>query len=94
MASYGPPDVILTDQGPQFMSQLFHSVCRTLGIEPRATTPYHPQTNGQVERYNRTIVKQLRHYVQDDERTWDELLPILTYAYNTQPHRSTGIAPF
>lgn len=47
-----------------------------------------------MERYNRTIVKQLRHYVKDDARMWDELLPILTYAYNTQPYRSTGIAPF
>jgi len=94
VASYGPPDVILSDQGSQFMSKFFLSVCRTLGIEPRASTPYHPQTNGQVERYNRTIVKQIRHYVQDNTRMLDELLPILTYAYNTQPHRSTGIAPF
>ena len=94
VASYGPPDVILSDQGSQFISKFFLSVCRTLGIEPRASTPYHPQTNGQVERYNRTIVKQIRHYVQDNTRMLDELLPILTYAYNTQPHRSTGIAPF
>jgi len=68
VASYGPPDVILSDQGSQFMSKFFLSVCRTLGIEPRASTPYHPQTNGQVERYNHTIVKQIRHYVQDNSR--------------------------
>lgn len=94
VASYGPPDVLLSDQGSQFMSKFFLAVCRTLGIEKRESTPYHPQTNGQVERYNRTIVKQIRHYVADNPRMWDELLPILTYAYNTQPHRSTGIAPF
>lgn len=94
VASYGPPDVLLSDQGAQFTSKSFLAVCRTLNIEQKATTPYHPQTNGQVERYNRTIVKQVRHYVQDNPRMWDELLPILTYAYNTQPHRSTGIAPF
>lgn len=76
------------------MSKFFLAVCRTLRIETRESTPYHPQTNGQVERYNRTIVKQIRHYVADNPRMWDELLPILTYAYNTQPHRSTGIAPF
>lgn len=94
VASYGPPDVLLSDQGSQFMSKFFIAVCRTLGIETRESTPYHPQTNGQVERYNRTIIKQLRHYVADNPQRWDELLPILTYAYNTQPHRSTGVAPF
>lgn len=94
VASYGPPDILLSDQGSQFMSKFFLAVCRSLGIETRESTPYHPQTNGQVERYNRTIIKQIRHYVADNPRRWDELLPILTYAYNTQPHRSTGVAPF
>lgn len=94
VASYGPPDRLLHDQGRQFMSEFFKAVCRALGSDNKDTTPWHPQTNGEVERYNRTIVTQIRHYVFDNPRRWDELLPVLTYAYNTQPHRSTGIAPF
>ena len=94
VACYGPPDRFLSDQGPQFMSTFFVAVMEVLGTETVRTTTYHPQTNGQVERYNRTMATQLRHYISDDSRRWDELLPVLTLAYNSQPHRSTGIAPF
>jgi len=94
VSAYGSPDRILSDQGPQFMSNFFIAVMKMLGIETVRTTAYHPQTNGQVERYNRTMATQLRHYVADDPSRWDELLPVITMAYNSQPHRSTGIAPF
>jgi len=76
------------------MSNFFIAVMKMLGTETVCTTAYHPQTNGQVERYNRTMATQLRHYVADDPSRWDELLPVITMAYNSQPHRSTGIAPF
>jgi len=94
VSAYGPPDRILSDQGPQFMSNFFIAVMKKLGIEAVRTTAYKSRTNGQVERYNRTMATQLRHYVADDPSRWDELLPVITMAYNNQPHRSTGIAPF
>jgi len=94
VSAYGPPDRILSDQGPQFMSNFFIAVMKILGIKTVRTTAYHPQTNGQVERYNRTMATQLRHHVADDPSRWDELLPVITMAYNSRPHRSTGIAPF
>jgi len=94
VSAYGPPDRILSDQGPQFMSNFFIAVMKMIGIETVRTTAYHPQTNEQVERYNRTMATQLRHYVADDPSRWDELLPVITMAYISQPHRSTGIAPF
>jgi len=94
VSAYGPPDRILSDQGPQSMSNFFIAVMKVLGIETVRTTAYHPQTNGQVERYHRTTATQLRHYVADDPSRWDELLPVITMAYNSHPHRSTGIAPF
>jgi len=93
-SAYGPPDRILSDQGPQFMSNFFIAVMKMLGIETVRTMAYHPQTKGQVERYNRTMATQLRHYVADDPLRWDELLPVITTACNSQQHRSTGIAPF
>jgi len=76
------------------MSNFFIAVMKMLGIETVRTTAYHPQTNGQVERYNRIMATQLGHYVADDPSRWDELLPVITMAYNSQLHRSTGIAPF
>jgi len=94
VACSDPPDRILSDQGPQFMSNFFIAVMQVQGTETVRTTAYHPQTNGQAERYKRTMATQLRHYVTDDPRRWDELLPVLSMAYNSQPHRSTGIAPF
>jgi len=76
------------------MSNFVMAVLKVLGTETVRKTAYHPQTNGHVERHNRTMATQLRHYVTNDPRRWDELLPVLTMAYNSQPHRSTGIAPF
>ena len=92
--NYGIPKVVLTDNGSQFTSGFFRRVCRILGINKVFTSEYHPQTNGQAERYNRTLLAALRHYVSDSQRDWDEWLGPVTYAYNTQVHRSTGVAPF
>jgi len=83
VSAYGPPDRILSDQGPQFMSNFFIAVMKMLGIETVHTTAYHPQTNGQGERYNCTMATQLRHYFADDPSRWDELLPVITMAYNS-----------
>lgn len=92
VASYGPPDTVLTDNGPQLTSVSFRGACRMMGIHNLTSTTYHPQTQGQVERYNRTIVAQLKAYVTDHQETWDELVSILTLAYISRPQASTGVA--
>ena len=66
-------------------------VCRILGIEKVFTTEYHPQANGQAERFNRTLLAALRNYVSDSQKDWDEWLEPVTYAYNKQVHRSAGV---
>jgi len=68
-------------------------VCNLLSIEPKVTSPSHPQTSGQTKRFNRTIFSILNHYVAENPRPWDQLLGALRLAYNTCPHRSTGVAP-
>ncbi len=55
---------------------------------------YHPQTNGQVERFNRTILAGFRAFVADHPRYWHEYVSALAYAYNTQVSRMTGEQPF
>ena len=59
---FGAPDVIHTDQGSNFKSELVHDICRIFMIEKTKTTPYHPQGNGQVERFNRVIADTLSKY--------------------------------
>jgi transposase InsO family protein len=58
--AYVPPLSLLTDNGPQFTAKFFLAVCAELGIKKIFSTAYHSQTNGQVERYNRTILSSLR----------------------------------
>jgi Integrase zinc binding domain/Integrase core domain/Chromo (CHRromatin Organisation MOdifier) domain len=92
--AYGIPKFLLSDNGTQFTSKFFLEVCRELGIAKVFTTAYHPQTNGQVERFNRTILNALRAYVAKRQTDWDEYTPSLTFGYNSQVHASSGIAPF
>jgi transposase InsO family protein len=91
---YGTPRILLSDNGTQFNSKFFQACCQILGVKQTFTTAYHPQTNGQVERHNRTILSQLRKYIGDHQDDWDLFNGALTYAYNTQVHSSTGHAPF
>ena len=92
--TYGPPCHVLTDNGPQFASKFFLATCRELGIEKVFSSAYHPQTNGQVERFNRTILNSLRGYVSERQDDWDEYTSALTFAYNCRIHTSLGLAPF
>jgi len=90
---YGPSATVLSDNGPQFRSAFFQEVFSLFSISNRYCTTYHPQTNGQMERYNRTIMGQLRTYVEDHQDRWGELVSMLTLAYNSRPQQSTGVAP-
>jgi len=67
-AAYGIPDSVLTDNGPQFASVYYQGILGLLDIASKYTSPYHPQTNGQVERYNRTLVRQLRCYIAEHQK--------------------------
>ena len=91
---YGPPRHLLMDNAQYFNAKFFQAVCQHLGISPRFITTYHPQTNGQAERYNRTIIAMLRNYVNDHQDDWDKYSEALTYAYNNHVHRSTLTTPF
>ena len=76
--NYGPPIDILSDNGGALTSKFFQEVCKLMNIHNSFTTTYHPQANGQVERYNRTNLAALRTYVADHLRDWDQYTDALT----------------
>ena len=91
---FGVPAVLHTDQGKNFGSELMLEVSRLLKIDKTRTSPYHPQGNGQVERHNRVIADVISKYCADNPRTWDKLLPYLSFIYNTTIHRTTQATPY
>ena len=93
-ARHGIPREILTNQGTNFTAQLLKELYQSIGVRPIRTTPYHPQTDGLVERFNRTLKEMLRRTLVDDERSWDLLLPYTLFAYREVPQASTGFSPF
>jgi len=87
---------VMTDNGPCFKSRRFLDACARLAVTPIRTRPYRPQTNGKVERFNRTLSQEwvyAREYASSAER--DQLLPAFLAYYNDQrPHRGIhGAAP-
>ena len=89
---YGCPLEIHSDQGRQYESSLFSSVCKLLEIHKTRTTPFHPRSDGMVERANRTFKDMLSKYIQQDQTDWDEHIDFLTMAYNNTPHESTDVS--
>ena len=82
-----------TDQGTQFESVLFKEICKILGMDKTRTTPYHPQSDGLVERLNHTLKCMLKKYVRKHPRDWDVHLPLLMLAFRSSIHESTGETP-
>ena len=91
---FGIPKQLHTDQGRNFESSLIKEICKILGIVKTRTTPYHPQSDGMIERFNRTVLNMLSTVVSEDEKDWDLHLPTLMLAYRTSPHETTGATPF
>lgn len=89
------PSSILSDQGRNFESDLIKALCDLSGIDKVRTSGYHPQTNGQTERYNQTMATMLSKYINcETQADWDRHLPVVAFHYNTSVHSITGIRPF
>ena len=89
----GIPRFLHSDRGTDVMSQLFQETCRLFDIEKMHTTPWRPQSDGMVERLNRTLGSLLRQFGDKAQDNWDELLPICALAYNSSRHSSTTYTP-
>lgn len=81
---YGLSRILLSNNRKEFTSRVFQQVCNILRIKIVFTTTYDPQTNVEVERYNRTISPGLSSYVEQQFKCWDLYKVILTFKYNSQ----------
>ena len=91
---YGFPEKLLSDQGRNFESALIKDLCKLAGVSKIRTTPYHPQTNGQCERFNRTLLNMLGTMSDEDKLDWKTHLSTLTHAYNCTRNSATNYSPY
>jgi hypothetical protein len=91
---HGVPERILSDRDPRFTANFWRAVWQMMGTALTMSTAYHPQTDGQTERANRTLEEMIRGYVNWKQDDWDEYLSVLEIAYNNSVQASTGRTPF
>ena len=94
ISRYGCPMTFQSDNGKAFVGNLTKELMKRSHIAQAHSTTYHPQTNGLVERQNRTLVNMLRVYCSRYMTDWDKYLPQVVGAYNSTQHSTTGIGPF
>ena len=90
---FGVPEALLSDRGANLLSLLMQDVCQLLGVKKLNTTAYHPQCDGMVERFNRTLKSMLRKHASTKGTQWDRYLSSVLWAYRNTPHESTGEKP-
>ena len=100
---FGPPKTILggpkvknswTIQGKEFVNEVMKSLLCKVGTEHRVTSAYHPNTNGQTERFNQTLISSLRKHCESHPSDWYKWIPYVLLSYRTRIHTTTGFSPF
>lgn len=91
---HGIPRSIISDRDKLFTSNFWETFTAQLGIERKLSTAYHPETDGQTERTNRTLKQYLRTYCNYQQNNWVSLLPMAQVAYNNKKSETTGVTPF
>lgn len=93
ISRYRIPEILLTDQGANFTSDVFKRVCKLLKINKIQTTAYRPQSNGALERSHRSLVEYLKNFVSNKPQDWDTWLRQAVHVHNNYPHTSTKLTP-
>ena len=91
---FGAPAYLVSDQGKAFMGHVITHLCELYGVQKLRTSPYHAQTNGQVERMNQTIICMISKLEEDKKACWSEHLPELLMAYNATCSAVTRYSPY
>ena len=90
---YGIPEKILSDQGRNFESDLIRELCHITGVKKLRTTPYRPQTNGQCEKFNSTLINMIGTLPIVAKQHWQGFVSTLVHAYNCTKSVATGFSP-
>ena len=88
-ARFGLPEEIMSDSGPQFVSKEFETFLNKNGIRHVRSSPYHPQSNGKIERFHRYLKKHFGAAVSEG-KSWEDELPSILMAYRSTCHPMTG----
>ena len=91
---FSAPAYLVSDQGKAFTGHLISNLCELYGVQKLRTSPYHAQTNGQVERMNQTIIRMNGKLEEDKKAHWSEHLPEMLSAYNGTHSAVTGYSPY
>lgn len=94
LSVHGMPRAIISDRDSRFTSHFWEHLWAAMRTDLRRSTAFHPQTDGQTERQNRTLIEALRAHVDANQRDWDTLLPAMQLAHNSSRNHSTGVSPF
>ena len=94
VCQHGVPTSVQTDNGTSYTGKEFKEMCQKYNIKHITSSPYRPQSNGLVERNNKTIGNALRSYCMSNQETWDLYLPSIVFSMNNTENRSTGYSPF
>jgi hypothetical protein len=90
---FGTPKRMLTDQGTEFLNETITALQKVMNIKGIHSSPYHPQTNGQTERMNKTLCEILAKLSQDNKKEWDRWIGSALYAFRTKEHTVTKFTP-
>ena len=90
---FGTPLSIHSDQGQNFVSRIWKELCSMLQMKKTQTTSHRPQSNGFIERFNRTLAGMLRACRENNDEEWDQLVPLLAMAYRSSVQESIGVTP-
>jgi hypothetical protein len=91
---FGVPEVLISDNDKLFTSDFWKSLAKQLGVKHIFSTRGHPETDGQTERFNRTMLQMIRAFVNYEQSNWETMLANIQFAYNDSINSVTGITPF
>ena len=91
---HGCPKILQTDRGTHFVNEMLDTLCQKSGVKHKLSTAYHPQTNGLVERFNKTLCEVLAKFANENKDDWDLFVPSALFAYRTKRHETTRHEPF
>ena len=93
---HGIPSVVISDRDVRFTSRFWRELWRVLGTDLRMGSGFHPESSGQIERFNQLLEQTLRCTVHQmgEGRNWVEMLPVIEFSVNNAPNRTTGYSAF